>query len=180
MPGIARLHWDALGRRSFEVATGALFALWPEPVNADACFARAGFECFADPDDSWDDDLERLVRGIGAALGRYGEAVATGVELVTAPRRLWRAGGAARLSPWQRLAIAATDGPCGPCRVDLGAPAVAATFASDGHPIFWIWLNDRVADDWQRCLQAVASERAAIATRLRWVDLLPASLPFRT
>ena len=49
-----------------------VLAVWPSPVNADACFAAAGFTEFDDPDDQWDQEWRDLIGRSLAYLERYG------------------------------------------------------------------------------------------------------------
>jgi hypothetical protein len=43
VPAIERIHWGLVGARSHGDEPGALFAIWPEPVDHDACFEEAEF-----------------------------------------------------------------------------------------------------------------------------------------
>jgi hypothetical protein len=180
---IERLHWDNLGLRVRRGGAGdepgTLFALWPEPVDHDACLAAAGFARFADSDDAWDADLEGVLAAVIAALGAYGAVTVSGEP---PPRRRSRRGRpdsrpAAELSPARRLALVAGDDQLAPCLVELGAPVRAFAFVSDGHPIVWIWLHAAVARDWPGHLAAFASGREVCETRLAWAHLVPAALP---
>lgn len=54
VPAIECIHWGSVGVRRCGDVAGSLLALWPEPVDFDACFEKAGFERFADSDDTWD------------------------------------------------------------------------------------------------------------------------------
>lgn len=180
VPAIERIHWGHVGIRYCSDEPGSLFAVWPEPVDRDVCFEKAGFDRFADSDQTWDADLESVLQGVLTTLGKYGEPVVNGDPPAwrqsLKDRVLGKRAPDLRLS--EQVALVAHDDQFAPCRVDFGLPIRAAIFVSDGHPIVWIWLHHDVAPAWQDHLKALADARDVTATTLHWNHLLPASLPF--
>ena len=64
---IEQLHWDAVGPTEKVPSIrgpAQWLAIWPSPVDADACFSEAGFHDFADTDDSWDSAWRSILRAI--------------------------------------------------------------------------------------------------------------------
>jgi hypothetical protein len=45
-------------------------ALWPTPVDGDACFEAAGFVEFADSNEFWDEEFEELLNRVIAFCAR--------------------------------------------------------------------------------------------------------------
>lgn len=141
---------------------GRLWAVWPSPVDHDACFAAAGFTDFADTDAAWDAEFDgMLARGL-AALSDLGDAALVAGEYPTER-------GQPRVSLRDALLAAARDDNFPPCVVAFGEPALASMRTSHGHPIVWVWkatgsvggLVGRMADgrdvgrcdlDWDRLL----------------------------
>jgi hypothetical protein len=66
----------------------ALLAVWPAPVNADACFEAAGFTDFADGGDEWDDEAEAFVERLVRELSAFGPPSLRAAPM--RPERTWR------------------------------------------------------------------------------------------
>lgn len=122
---IARVHWAEIteARPSWSSASGRLYAIWPSPIDHDACFAAAGFSDFGDSDEAWDAEFAEFVEKTLAVLGEIGKAR-----------------GGPRASLRDALIAAARDDNFPPCVVSFGEPVVASVRTSDGHPILWIWI----------------------------------------
>jgi len=174
---IESVRWGALGDRTYHDERGCLFALWPEPVDHDACFESAGFDRFADTDRAWDAEFAIIIQDLLATLAVHGSPVVTGEPLVQHPLigRLFRKR-APRLPLPEQIALVAHDDQFAPCHVDFGSPVRAAIHVSDGHPILWVWLRRDVANGWPGSLSALARGHTTIETTLRWEVLVPESL----
>ncbi|HEY6175909.1 MAG TPA: hypothetical protein VIX73_15755 [Kofleriaceae bacterium] len=171
---IESIHWGDVGDRSYHGDLGRLMALWPDPVDHDACLERAGFERFADTDAPWDADFAIIIQDVLDALGTYGSPVVTAEPIVQRPlidRLLRKPLPRLRLS--EQIALVAHDDQFGACTVAFGSPIRAVVHVSDGHPILWMWLHHDVANAWQDHLNAVVRGRNLIKTTLRWDVLLP-------
>lgn len=163
MPGITRLHWGNVGTFRRHGELGTLFALWPAPVNADACFEAAGFRDFDDAvaTDDWDLDFQELLTNVLGALAARGATRDAAIR--------------------ERLEEVFQDDDAAPCEITFGDPPRAVLRASDGHTIFWVWLHHSVAETWKASLPAVAAGRPVVETNLKWSALLPAEIEmFRT
>ena len=166
------IHWGDLGDRTHRGDHGLAFALWPQPVDHDECFQKAGFDCFADTDAAWDADFAILIQDVLAILATYGGPSVTGPSLVQRP--FGRPGALATdLQLHERIALVARDDQFASCHADFGAPVRAALHASDGHPILWIWLHREVAQARDSKLRTIARGRHLVETTLRWDALLP-------
>lgn len=162
MPPIARLHWTDLPATptDWTPAGGRLRALWPEPIDYDACFQELGFTACADSDAAWDDDFAALVQRVVAHLAQLGSAAQLHGVL---PRN------APPAAPVDALLAAARDDQFPPCVIGLGAPPGACVATSDGHPMLWVWTA-AAADD---LLPAVAGSWPVAETPLALAPLLP-------
>ena len=79
MPSPFTLHWClvshiALPDGSYAPEGCCLVALWPSPVNPDACFEEAGFRDFGDNDLVWDENAGILLQRLLSVLSHWGEA----------------------------------------------------------------------------------------------------------
>ncbi len=178
MTAIRCIHWGPVGRRSYGDEPGALFAVWPEPVNADACFTAAGFERFDDPDDAWDAEFVSLLQRVVETFGQYGS------PRIIGQRPVWKRSLKDRLlgrptpepALHEHLALVAGNDQLDPVRVEFSAPVRAAIFVSDGHPIVWSWLHASIIAAWQEHLLRICEDRPRAETSLTWEHLLPQRL----
>jgi hypothetical protein len=145
-----QVNWGEVGERPAWASSGRLFAVWPSPVDHDACLAAAGFGDFADSDEAWDADLVRLVETVIAGLSGWGEPVMTSGD---SPDRSIISG----------LLAAAGDDNFPPCVVTFGARAFVRT--SDGHPIVWVSLE---GGGIEALLASLAVTWEVRARALRW------------
>jgi hypothetical protein len=76
---IARVNWAEITdvRPAWSSGSGRLCAIWPSPVDHDACFAAAGFSDLGDTDEVWDAEFAELVETTVAVLGGIGKPVLT-------------------------------------------------------------------------------------------------------
>jgi hypothetical protein len=171
---ITRIHWGSVGCCRWHDQIGRLFAVWPEPVDHDACFQAAGFGRFDDTGASWDSEFRRILDGALGTLASYGAPDLGGPEAAGSASLLDRLLRRTRPAPSlrERVEIAATDDNL-PCWLEHGAPPRALLLVSDGHPILWIWLATEVADDWPRHLAALAAPTETVETTLTWEHLVP-------
>lgn len=192
---IHAIHRGALGHRYMGQRRGSVFALLPDPVEADACLAKAGFTSFADCGDTWDDEFATLLASTIAAMTiRFGDPeVIVREPPQPAPwiRRLdsflgglllWRS----RPKPidWTpvlALQTAARDDQHPAfAYVGFGEAAHrharghrAALFTSDGHPIVWVWLEDTLEASWPAIAAEAAGSWPSSELTLAWDPLVP-------
>lgn len=170
---------------------GQVFAVLPEPVNADKRLAAAGFLDFEDTDEDWDRDFRRLVVGLVRALERrFGESSVVAPPRVQSWRtRLARFGNRPqditnpdKLAPDAALTSAARDDSYLEfASVEFGrgaklrssASASACMFASGGQPIIWIWLDDDVALAWSEIIEEARETQPSRELDIAWESLLP-------
>lgn len=159
---IETIHWDELPATlaaRWIAGTGRLFALWPAPLDHDACLRDAGFSEFADTDDRWHRELTEMVGSLLASLGSRGAAQKRSGEYPVQANRLDEA-----------VLAAALDDNFEPCVLEFGSPPVSALRTSDGHAIFWIWLAG-AAPGFDQLLRAAARGRPVCRTSLDWTKL---------
>lgn len=145
------------------------FALWPEPVDHDLCFEKAGFTQFADSDESWDADFESLAERLLHALRNNGT-----MRLVSGERAVSRTGLFRRPevgSLLQTLIFAAQDDQFPICILEFGQPASARISVGHGHPIFWVELLDTTV--FPAVLNDAANKLPVAESMLQWEMLLP-------
>jgi hypothetical protein len=147
------IHWDEVPvalASAWCAGGGRLLAVWPAPVDHDACFLDAGFSDFADTDEEWERQVARLIDALMAGLGTCGPA---------------------RMRSGEGLLASARDDNVPACVVEFGSPAAAALRTSDGHPIFWIWLGGSTLDV-EALLRTVAFGTRLQRTSLQWDKLV--------
>lgn len=182
MPAIFQVHWGLVPPDDAELdAAGCrLLAIWPAPVNPDACFEEAGFTLFGDNDEAWDRAAEGLLqRAIEKLLG-FGA-----IELVSKPLRaeppwylrLFRTG---RDLPLREQALLPMQWDPLPPFYALFGDDGAALRTGDGHFLLWISLPG-IAADAAEFVRSVALPVPIVETELRWRALLPSRsrLPVR-
>lgn len=145
------------------------FALWPEPLDCDDCFSKAGFRCFADSDEKWDADFEVLVDRMFNALEERGLARLISGALPVRQVGLLRRDQKGSIR--DGLICAATDDRFPPFQAAFGTPAQARVTTSDGHPIFWVELADPTT--FEALLLTVAGNLPSTETKLSWEYLMP-------
>jgi hypothetical protein len=195
---IAAICRGDLGRHYMGQRPGSLFALLPDPVDADACLASAGFTRFADSDERWDADFDAFVAATVTALqARFGEPEVTvpersphaawverldgflgGLLLGRSrpARRRWTATDALRHAARDDQTFAFAHVGFGDANHRHAIGYRAGLFAGDGHPILWVWLDEQVAEQWPAIAQAAAGDWPCTELELAWGSLLP-SMP---
>ena len=158
---IQRLNWGSVGpaRPPWADASGRLWAVWPSPVDHDACFDAAGFSEMADTDAAWHDGFSELLERLLTTFEAFGEPRLTEGEYPRQGRRVFR-------SLRDALLAAATDDNFPPCVVSFGEPARASVRTSDGHPIVWLWTDATPSID--VLLPPVAAGLPTREVALRW------------
>lgn len=171
------IHWCDVSTHEapgLAPATGGLLALWPAPVNADACFEEAGFSDFEDNDAEWDDNARALLARVVRALSVHGEP-----RLLSAPitenlpwySRLFRAPVAVPLLEQLDQPMHWDSVPR--CHVAFGAGG-ATLRTGNGHVLLWITLPHPGAGAAEAFVRDVADGHPICRTPLRWRTLLVA------
>jgi hypothetical protein len=147
-----------------------LAAVWPAPIDHDACFRAAGFSDFADTGDIWEAEFRKMAGGLVTRLSSLG------IPNVTKPIEARKAGflglgrRASALPLVEQLMLSTRDDQFPPLIVRFGEPPAAVLRTSGGHPIFWVTLTcARIPE----ILVEVAKGRPVIETQLAWETLLP-------
>jgi hypothetical protein len=155
--------------------------IWPAPMDADYCFAQAGFRDFADSDEKWDADWTQLVERavmrlqlIGAPCIRQGTEAYEIVEPRSLARRLLalllpetRPTKRVRLSLTGQVVLVAEDDQFGEVIAEFGKPPRAVIWAGGGHRALWIeWTPDAILDR-DEFLRIVADGRPVHETALK-------------
>lgn len=185
---IRAIHWCQLPsdqRVSGISDDKTVFAIWPAPVDADACFAEAGFLDFADSDELWDSEWRSILHQTIASMSVVGTGII--VQPISAikevrgclfgemlHRLLSR-----RPTHWElpddaltQIELATSDDRYGRVIVQFGEPARATLVAGDGHPILWIGIAaGEVRTD--AILVAAAAGRPILQRNLKWNAILP-------
>ncbi len=150
--GVERIHWGVVGGDEGTVIT----AIWPGPVDHDACFQAAGFSSFRDSDDQWDQEFEEIARELVSALMEHGSS-----------------------EPGSSTDVdSRVDSLVEASRFDY-VPEVSLRFGEElelrvgaGHPIFW--LRDQGSEiHYESLIRRVARGRRVDETRLDWRELGP-------
>jgi hypothetical protein len=185
---IRQVHWDIVPRDVVVPrmeACSVVLAIWPAPVNADACFASAGFRVFADADDGWESDWRGIVSRALARLEQFGSPAAR-VEAeicqVTSLSRFcsilcWLLPQRLFLKPVQlpiaeQILVVTTDDRVGEVFIEYGIPTEARLLASSGHELLWIgWATSEYVPE--RFVKEIAAGLPVVRTTLKWQALVP-------
>lgn len=177
MTAIRGICWDVpepalAGLPALPGAHGLAF--WPTPIDADSCFAEAGFEEFEDSDAAWDAAFEAL----GALLVDTVAAVAgpAAPPPPPPPERTWS--GLRRVarptpSALEALLEATHDDNRGLVTVCFGSPCRAALSTADGHPIWWLHVLPVLAGLPEAVRTACAARYPVTRRPLPWGTLSP-------
>jgi len=164
--GFDRVHWSsisptlAVGRGWPE---GTVVAVWPSPVNADACFEEAGFTEFADRGNAWHADFEQLVDLVLEHLETLGPPRVARRPYPEDPEPV---GDIAHLIIESATASYAEDFVA---LLEFGVGKVAALQTGSGHDVLWIWYRDSKL---QSLLDALARSWPVERRELDWDVLL--------
>lgn len=167
------IHWDVVTIAKARERTGdgrVLLAVWPAPVNPDACFEAAGFTDFGDGDAGWERNTAMTVDRLLSALTAYGVP-----QLISVPlKRSWPL--------YLRLFISEQELPLpeqvkGPmfsdsvpaCEVQFGDAGVSLRTGA-GHALWWVELP--VVVDVAVFVSQVAGGLPVQRTTLAWEHLL--------
>ncbi len=177
MTAIRGICWDAPepALAALPALPGAAgVALWPTPIDADACFEEAGFAEFADSDAEWDAGFEQLGALLVETVGRL--AGPAQPLPPPPPTRAWFGlRRVARPAPTalEALLEAAHDDNRGRVTACFGSPARAALTTADGHPIWWLHAAPELAG-LPEAVRAACAARYPVARRpLPWTTLSP-------
>ncbi|MCO5129599.1 MAG: hypothetical protein M9932_03420 [Xanthobacteraceae bacterium] len=170
-----QVHWSIV---PIEEAGGLaspgcrLLAIWPAPVNRDACFAEAGFTLFGDNDEAWDRAAEEVLARVIAALSRFGAARLLSKPLREKPPWYLRAFRAGReLSLQQQASWPMQWDSLPPFHARFGNGG-AALRTGNGHFLLWVNLPESEPAP-SEFVGTVAESWNVVETRLRWNALLP-------
>jgi hypothetical protein len=154
-----------------------LVAVWPAPVNDDACFRQAGFTDFADADEAWDREADLFLQRAVDELGRYGPPRIRPAE---PPRLSWRQ----RLFGTRPPATDLLETIRAPTEwdhlpdtvVEFGTSPVTLR-TGGGHLLLWLTMPDAEMDAFvAETIPRIASPHPLVRTDLAWEHLLPAAL----
>jgi hypothetical protein len=181
MPAIHQINWDRLGPTASD-CDRELCALWPSPVDHDACFQAAGFDDFADRNDDWDAEWRDIVTRAVEYLTRYGLPVLK--QAVDAHRE------EEQLSWWQRLrgqrprislasslpiaeqlVLSSEDDRLNACVVAFRTDGAITLHSDFGHPILWVTCRRDVHFEPSEMATFCANLRLVSQRRLDWQHL---------
>ena len=144
-------YWDqiAIHDRPLEFQ-GECFALWPEYVDSDVCFKKAGFDSFQDTDDEWDNVFDSVLSALFTDFSQHGSPRLLAGELPVIKIGWFKKKEGSLL---EALGCTARDDQFLPCCVGFGNPAEASLLTSDGHPIVWVFPGTKEKNtEWLKVL----------------------------
>jgi hypothetical protein len=169
------IHWSPVPtpRATSNLPSGfRLLALWPSPVNHDACFRDAGFTEFADNDADWSIRADALLDRLLAELARHGEPRLVSEPIRGAQPWLLRPFRRSPVVDLQRQITLPIQWDSLPdCVVAFGGQG-ATLRAGNGHHLFWLTLPAGEALDDQDLMRRIAGDEPCFQTSLRWEFLL--------
>lgn len=149
-----------------------LLAIWPAPVNHDACFAEAGFTLFGDNDEAWDQAAENVLSRVIAALSRFGAARLVSTPLRDQPPWYLRPFRAGRELPLRQQALWPMQWDSLPPFHACFGKGGATLRTGNGHFLLWVNLPDGAPAS-SEFVTTVAEPWPVVETGLRWRALLP-------
>ncbi len=154
----------------------ALFALWPSPVNADACFEDAGFTNFADADAPWEHEATALWQRLLQALQAHGPAHLLSTPL--APKQPWHQRLLGRSTApahglLDQLELPMQWDSLPACEVAFGE-RTAGLRSSGGHVLCWVLWPMAQAAGFEAVVHQIAGRHPVQHTPLAWKTLLGA------
>jgi hypothetical protein len=149
-----------------------LLAIWPAPVNHDACFTNAGFSLFGDNGEDWDRAAEEVLARLLENLSRFGAARLAGEPLTDDPPWYLRVFRAGRELPLQEQALLPMQCDSLPSFHARFGDSGAALQTGDGHFLLWVNLPEAGLDA-SGFVESVSGPWPVVETRLRWSALLP-------
>jgi hypothetical protein len=169
------LHWSRVANPPADALPDVqVHALWPSPVNPDACFEEAGFTDFGDAGPAWDDQADALVqRVLHALVAQHGPA-----QLRQAPLmrfQPWYRALFTRPQPlplWEQLSRPMHDDRHALADIGFGSSRVRIR-ASDGHPLMWIDWPSPAPLTFEAFVRSVAGGAPVVQTDLNWIVLWP-------
>lgn len=174
-PPVFQIHWSLVPPDDAgELAPrgSRLLAIWPAPVNADACFEAAGFTLFGDNDEEWEQAAEDLLHQVIAHLARFGALKLLSLPLRDDPPwylRLFRTG---QELPLLEQALFPMKGDWLPSFHAQFGEDHAALRTGDGHFLLWITLPEAGPAP-AEFVRNVAQSWKVFKTGLDWKILLP-------
>ncbi|MBE3123248.1 MAG: hypothetical protein IMZ65_00410 [Planctomycetes bacterium] len=158
-----------------------VLAVWPSPVNADACFSAAGFEEFTDPDDQYDREWQEMIAHSLDYLGRFGcPKVRRAAEVYENLPLLQRWLNRLRFLPGTRrvdlpiveqMDLVTTDDRFGNVAVEFGQESRVLLKAGHGHPILFVQFAVPCGTAIEDFVRQVAEERPVSRRMLDWSKL---------
>jgi hypothetical protein len=183
---IRAIHWGQIFETlasAWRHRAGSLYAFWPSPLGADACFEAAGFSDFeGGDDDALDPEWQAVVeRAIGFLELDYRSArqlrpdTAAVIPTPGLLQRILKLRGAEKPPSFpitDRVMMSTYDDQIPEAIVDFGPDGVVRMRASDGHRILWVSIAPNVAFDPGRFAYLLAEDRPISNTQLDWRKLM--------
>ena len=166
------VHWSRIPNKTKN--DSELFALWPSPVNADACFREAGFSIFGDGDEHWDDYASELLTRLLDELKKFGAPRLTSEPIEKHQSLLQRLLNRTEppLSLREQIEARTVNDEFPDCVVAFGDSGVTLR-TGNGHHVFWIAVPNTDTAKFAESLPSVAGEHQFFRTDLKWDCLLP-------
>ena len=173
------LHWSRVPNPPGDALPGVqVHALWPSPVNPDACFKDAGFIDFGDADPAWDEQADALVRRVlDALIGHFGPAQLHHAPIIQ-PLPWYRAliRRPKPLPLWEQLSCPMHDDRHTAADIRFGASG-ARIRGSNGHLLMWIDWPSPAPLSFDAFVHSLAADAPVVQTELDWSLMWPRPVP---
>lgn len=165
-------YWSILDPSdlTYPVATGLQpLAIWPSPVNPDACFAAAGWTEFGDQNAAWETDAAVFQTRLLTALEAQFGTPQLLSEPLRVPRKWWSRQPAAPLALAEQVSLPMAWDHLPDCLLTFGTSG-ASLRTGNGHHLYWLTLPQTVEP--AAWLLAVVGDLPLRRGKLRWAGLL--------
>ena len=173
-PAIRALHWSAIPDADAPVwmKRGCeLYAIWPAPVNHDACFENAGFHDFADTDDTWYAEFATILQAMIDQLETLGQStIRQGIKF-RRPLLAQLCKPAKDPALLDQLIASTFDDNFPACIITFGTPPIATLRTGEGHEIIWLMVEAHAHVDVEALAAHATEGRPLYQTNLTWALL---------
>lgn len=180
--GIQAIHYQEVPAGAAKAKLNpslSYWGIWPNPMNWDNCFQRAGWTEFEDLDDLHEEEFSALSQRLLAELSKLGAIFVKEQPFMPENKTvfskilsLFKPSPPVVYPPLDMLLAACDDDRVGPCTLQFGTPPVAEIRSSYGHYILWVGLAPEQKDRFLEILSLSAPNKSIKKSEIKLEDLI--------